>query len=123
MANIGTLIDQLHEKREAKRALENQLKALEEEYKLLEEKLLIKFDQEGTTKGAGRLASASVSESVVGNVTDWDKFHAFIKKTGHFHLLQRRTSDAAVRELFEQGKKVPGCEPFTKKRLNLRSGA
>ena len=70
--------------------------------------------------GGGKFATASVTSSVVGHVTDWDKFNAYVKKTGFFHLYQKRLSDASVRELFEQGKKVPGCEPFTKKRLNVR---
>jgi len=117
---IGPTIDKLSDLREAKRKLEAQVGEIEVEYKELEERLMAKFEAEGTDKGAGRHASASISRSVVGNVTDWDKFNAYVKKTGFFHLFQKRLSDAAVRELFEQGKKIPGCEPFTKARLNLR---
>ena len=122
LAPIGPTIDKLNDLREAKRKLEAQIKTIEEEYDELETQLFAKFDAEGTNRGNGKNASASVSSSVVGNVTDWDKFNAFVKKTGFFHLFQKRLSDAAVRELFEQGKKIPGCEPFTKRRLNLRSG-
>ena len=57
----------------------------------------------------------------VAGVTDWDKLYAFIKKKNYFHLLQRRVSDPAWRELIEQGKKVPGTTGFTKKRLNYRA--
>ena len=123
MATIGSMIDDLHKLREKKRTLEADIKELEEKYKATEEQLMARFEAEGTDKGSGRLASASVSRNVIGNVTDWEKFNAFVKKTGYFHLYQRRLSDTAVRELFEQGKKIPGCEPFTKARLNLRSGA
>jgi hypothetical protein len=119
---IGPAIDRLAELREQKRKLEAQVSDVETEFKVLEEQLMAKLEAEGTTKGAGRNATASISSSVVGNVTDWDKFNAYVKKTGFFHLFQRRLSDAAVRELFEQGKKIPGCDPFTKKRLNLRAG-
>jgi hypothetical protein len=119
---IGPTIDKLNALREKKRELETQVADIEAEYKTLEELLMEKLEAEGSDKGAGKTASASISRSVVGNVTDWEKFNAFVKKTGFFHLFQRRLSDAAVRELFEQGKKIPGCEPFTKKRLNLRSG-
>lgn len=119
---IGPTIDKLNDLRETKRALEVKVKIIETEYAELEEALMAKFEREGTNKGAGKNASASVTTSVVGNVTDWDAFNAFVKKSGFFHLYQRRLSDASVRELFEQGKKVPGVEPFTKARLNLRSG-
>lgn len=119
---IGPTIDKLNDLREAKRKLEAEVKKIEEQYSELEEQLMEKMAAEGTDKGSGKNASASISSSVVGNVTDWEKFNGFVKKTGYFHLFQRRLSDAAVRELFDQGKKIPGCEPFTKKRLNLRAG-
>lgn len=119
---VGPTIDKLNTLREAKRKLEAQVKDIEAEYTELETKLIEKFEAEGTDKGTGKTASASITRSVVGNVTDWDKFNGYVKKTGFFHLFQRRLSDAAVRELFEQNKKIPGCEPFTKVRLNLRAG-
>lgn len=117
---IGPTIDKLFSLRESKRALEDQVSAIEVEYSALEQALMDKLAAEGSTKGGGKFATASVTSSVVGHVTDWDKFNAYVKKTGFFHLYQKRLSDASVRELFEQGKKVPGCEPFTKKRLNVR---
>lgn len=119
---IGPTIDKLNVLREGKRELEAKIKVIETEYAALEAQLMEKFESEGTDKGTGKTASASISTSVVGNVTDWEKFNAYVKKTGFFHLFQRRLSDTAVRELFEQGKKIPGCEPFTKRRLNLRVG-
>lgn len=120
--SIGPAIDKLNALREKKRKLEAQVSEVEAEYKDLEELLMEKLEAEGSRTGAGKTATASISQSVVGNVTDWEKVNAFIKKTGFFHLYQRRLSDAAVRELFDQGKKIPGCEPFIKKRLNLRAG-
>ena len=120
---IGPAIDQLNALREKKRKLESEVSEIEAEYKDLEELLMQKLESEGSRTGAGKTATVSISHSVVGNVTDWEKFNAYVKKTGFFHLFQRRISEPAVRELFDQGKKIPGCEPFTKKRLNLRSGA
>lgn len=119
---IGPAIDKLNDLRETKRKLEAQVKIIEAEYSDIEAKLMARFEAEGTTKGAGRNASASITPTVVGNVTDREKLNAFIKKTGYFHLLQGRLSDPAIRELFDKGVKIPGCEPFTKWRLNLRSG-
>lgn len=120
---IGPTIDKLNALRESKRGLEAQIKDIEAKYSVLETELLEKLEAEGTDKGAGKTASVSVSTSVVGNVTDWAAFEAYVIKTKYTHLFQRRLSDAAVRELFDQGKKVPGVEPFTKKRLNLRATA
>jgi len=118
---IGPTIDKLNALREEKRALDAQIKVIDEKYAELETELLAKFEAEGTDKGNGKTASASVTSTVVGNVTDWDAFSAYVVKTKFTHLFQRRLSDPAIRELFEQGKKIPGCEPFQKKRLNLRA--
>lgn len=118
---IGGLTDQLLTLREEKRGLQDKIDALEQEAKILEEQLMEKLDKEGTDKGSGKLGTCSISSSIVANVVDWDALNAYIKKTGYFHLYQRRVSDPAARELFESKGKIPGVEPFTKRKLNLRS--
>lgn len=128
VAGTGTLIDKLWALREQKRALEAQADAISKEMSVYEEQLAAKMDADGVTKATGRAASVSFSFSVAANVgvegdvdAGWDALHAFIKKTGYWHLLHRRVSDAAYKELLDSGKKVPGCTPFTKKRINLRA--
>lgn len=121
VGTIGGMTDDLVKLRDRKRELQDQIDAIEQEYKALEEQLIQKLDSEGTDKGAGKLGTCSVTSSVVANVVDWDALNAYIKKTGYFHLYQRRVSDPAARELFESKGKIPGVEPFTKRKLNLRS--
>lgn len=118
---IGDMVDQLAALRERKRELEAKLAEIEGEYKGVEEQLMAKLEEEGVDASRGKLASCSITKSVTANVTDWDAVFAYVKKTGYFHLFQRRLTDASYRELLEGGKKVPGVEPFVKKRLNLRS--
>lgn len=120
---IGGMTDRLVDLRDKKRELESEITKIEAEFAEISENLMARLDAEGTEKGAGKRGSVSISSSVVGNVTDWDALNAYIKKTGYFHLYQRRLSDPAVRELLESKGKVPGVEPFTKRRLNVRSGA
>ncbi len=120
---IGQLVDRLDEVREAKRELAAQEKLLTEEYNLIKTELLERFGKEGMNKAEGFRASASTSKVVVAEIKDYDKLCAYVKKTGHFHLFQRRISDPAFRELYElsKGKGVPGLEPFIKLDINLRS--
>lgn len=120
---IGSMTDKLITLRDKKREHEAEITKIEAEYKEVEERLFEKLDAEGTDKGNGKKGSVSISSSVVGNVTDWEALNAYIKKTGFFHLYQRRLSDPAVRELFDSKGKVPGVEPFTKRRLNVRVAA
>lgn len=122
---IGPAIDDLFELRAKKQELEGQIKKIEAEYAEIEEALLAKLKAEGTDKGAGKRASVTVSTTTVGNLEDADKFFAYVKKTGYFHLLQRRLSDPAIRELMATKGSIPGVTTFDKVRLNLRvlSGA
>lgn len=116
----GKLIDEMSTLRDRKRELAEQVTAVEKEMADIEEQLVAQMEREGISKATGTKASASISTTTVGSITDWDQLCAFVKKTGHFHLFQRRISDPAYRELLEAGKKVPGLDPFNKKRLNLR---
>lgn len=119
---IGPMIDHMAKLREDKRALEAQIKTIETEYAAVEGVLLEELKKQGMDKATGKLASASISSTVVGNLIDAPALHAYIKKTGYFHLLQQRLSDPACRELFDSKgpKAIPGVEPFTKERVNLR---
>lgn len=120
VGTIASMTDELFDLREQKRALEEQMKAIETQYDSVAETLMAKLDAEGTSKGDGKKAAVSISMSTVASVTDWDAFGAWVIKSKNVHLFQRRVSDAAWREIFEKKGAIPGTEPFTKKRLNLR---
>lgn len=122
--SVGTMIDRMWELREEKKKLEAAAKELTSKMDELEEALAAKMDADGVTKATGKSASVSFSFSVAANVQGddgWKMLYAYIKKTGYFHLLQRRVTDTAYKELLDAGKRVPGVEPFTKKRINLRT--
>lgn len=121
--SIGALIDRMDEIREKKRQLGEQEKLLTAEYDKTKLELIQRLESEGMDKATGKRASASISKVVVANIIDYEALTKYVKKTGHFHLFQRRISDPAFRELYElsKGKGVPGLEPFTKTDINLRS--
>lgn len=116
--SLGSLIDKLDTLREKKRGLEAQIKDIEEQYRGIEETVKQRLAAEGMDKATGKKASVSLSEIVVANIVDFDALCKYIKRTGHFHLFQRRISDPAFRELAAT-KPVPGLEAFTKVNLKL----
>lgn len=120
-APMGSLIDGIWALRERKRDLEAQTKKIEEEIAAKEEELIARMDQEGVDKSTGKQASVSVSATQQFNIVDFDALAAYVKKTGYFHLFHRRITTDAARELFERHGKVPGLEPFTKRKLNVRT--
>lgn len=122
-ATIGGLTDKLIDLREQKRVHEAEITKLEALYKEAEETLMAKLEAEGSDKGSGKKGTVSVTSSTVANVVDWDALNAWIAKTKNFQLYQRRVSDPAFREMLESKGVVPGIDPFTKKRLNVRVNA
>jgi hypothetical protein len=117
----GSTADALFELREKKRKLEESVKAIDGQIDGLQSELLEAMEAAGTEKLSGKHATVSISSAVVANVTDWDALYPYIAKNKFWHLLQRRVSDPAYRELLEANKKIPGVQPFSKKRLNLRA--
>lgn len=121
MKTIGAKIDALQKLRLQKSGLEEKLKELVSKINELELKLIEQMDTEDTTRGAGKLATVSITESVKPSVEDWDSFYAYIHRHKYYHLLERRPSVTGCRELFESKGKIPGVVPFIQRKLNIRS--
>jgi hypothetical protein len=120
---LGVMVDEVFKLRTKKTALEASVKDVSGQIADLESELLERMKAEGVEKTSGKGGTVSVGTSVVADVTDWDAFLSFIYKNKFGHLLQRRVSDPAWRELIEQKGKVPGTQPFTKTKLNFRASA
>ena len=116
----GAQIDEMWKLRQEKRALDKEVEAIAAKIAEKEAELLESLKANGLDKATGKHASVSISSSVSANVEDWDVFLAWIYKTKNGHLLQRRVADPAWREMSEIKGVVPGTQPFTKTRLNLR---
>lgn len=119
-ANLGKTIDKIFSLRKKKQELENAVKDVEGQIANLDAEVMEALEATGLEKTSTKSGTVSISTSTVAQVTDWDAFYAYIYKNKFGHLLQRRVSDPAWRELMEQGKKVPGTSGFTKKKLNYR---
>lgn len=118
---IGAVVDKAFELNLKKKEAQKVVDAIDEEIKALEEVIFERLDAQETTTGAGKKASVSITKSVVPSVTDWDALWAFIAKKKHFHIVQKRLSAPAVRELWDLQTTVPGIQPFTKRVLHLNT--
>jgi len=120
-STIAGLIDDIWAEREKKRQLEAAIKDIEAVIHEKEDALIVRMDSEGVPKSTGGKASASISEVVSFTIDDNTVFNNYVLKTKYFHLFQRRVSDLACRELFEQGKPIPGLTAFKKRKVNIRT--
>lgn len=121
MSTIGAKIDKLHDLRESKRALEEQIKEIVGKASELENALMEQMDTEGVSKSTGNSATVSITLSVKPSVDDWEAFYKYIHRMKYYHLLERRPSVTGCRELLETKGKIPGIVPFTQRKLNIRS--
>jgi len=118
---IGAAIDAMNDLREDKRAKEAALKIVQEAYDLLEATLIELMDAEGTSKSTGMKAGASLGESTRYNPLDWEVFFAYCAKNKYSHLIERRPSVSGCEELMRLKGAIPGIEPYTKRKILLRS--
>lgn len=77
---------------------------------------LPKSKAEGVT---GKLVNATITTKEVPQVEDWDKVYTYIKKNNAFDLLGRSLNSTAVKERWENKKKIPGVGVFTVTSLSL----
>lgn len=71
---------------------------------------LPKSNAEGVT---GKVCRVELTRKEKPTVTDWDALYKYIKRTGAFELLQRRLTEAAIKERWEARKEVPGVGRWT----------
>lgn len=122
---MGMLIDNLFLLKEEKRKLEARVSTLNAQIKAKEQDLLDKFEAEGIEGSRGTQATASRSKIIVPKAENWNEIWPFIvngpnRGEDRTFLIQKRLSAPACRELFEQGRVIPGVVPVELVKLNFR---
>jgi hypothetical protein len=109
---LGACADRLYELREKRLAAQKLTDEIDAEEKAMKEHLISTLPKSKASGVAGKFVRVTVVTKTVPRVDNWDKFYGFVKKTGRFDLMQRRLSDAAITEIWEAGKKIPGVDSF-----------
>jgi len=118
--NIETLITELWTLRESKRELSQQEKALNERYNTLKQELIHQLDEQGVSGAKAARARVVITESQVVQTQDWDAFCAYIRENNAFHLLQKKPSATACKELSSiEGTPPPGISFLTLRDISL----
>lgn len=84
----------------------------------LRERLIAELPKSKSSGISGLLANAAIETRRIPQVQNWDKFYAFVKRTGSFVLLQKRLSEEAVKEMMEDKKVIPGIVMFNVKKVS-----
>lgn len=114
--------------RTEKQLLEKDVKALSASLEEIKEQIRMKMHAEGIEQTSVDGITVFLTDITAYNIADYGLFHDFILKEGHTGLLQRRVSNAYVKDLakdprfLEKYGTVPGLVPFAKENVNLRVG-
>jgi hypothetical protein len=109
---LGACADQLFELRNKRLAEQKKVDEIAAEETALKNHIIENLPKSEASGVAGKLARVTVVTKQVPQVKDWDAFYKYVKKTGSFDLMQKRLTDAAIKERWEAGKEVPGVEHF-----------
>ena len=106
--------------RDERKSIKERDKELIGEWRELEARFLAALDAQGAKRAGTDNGTATVTENILPTIKDWDALTDYIISNGATHLLQRRVSSAAFRELQDAGQDVPGVEPYTQRQISLR---
>lgn len=109
---LGECADALYTARQNRLALQRQIDEMGAYETALREHIINTLPKSKQEGAQGSLARVTVVRKEVPQVKDWTAFQAFIKKTGAWELMQRRPSEAALKERLDAGVKVPGVDVF-----------
>jgi hypothetical protein len=107
---VGDVADLLYKTRAERLAKKKEMEDLQAQETALKNYLIDTLPKSEASGVAGKAARVQILVKQRVGVSDWDKFYAYIKKSGSFDLLQRRPSEAAIKERWEGQKVVPGVE-------------
>lgn len=109
---LGACADNLFELRNKRLAKQKKVDEIASEETALKNYIIENLPKSEASGVAGKLARVTVVTKQVPQVKDWDAFYKYVKKTGSFDLVQKRLTDAAIKERWEAGKEIPGVEHF-----------
>ena len=109
---LAMLADQYYLTREERLAKQREVDALQEKESAVKAELIAAISKADASGVAGKLVRVTVVTKPKPQVKDWDALYAYVRRRGAWDLLQRRLSETAVKERWEDGKSIPGVESF-----------
>lgn len=116
---LGGLVDEYHDLREVRLAVGKVAEALQAEEQRILNHIIDTVDADTEAGAVGKRYKGVIKRELVPVVEDWEKFHAYIKKTGSFDLLNKAINRAAAKERLEAGKAIPGVDTMQAKKLSV----
>ena len=118
-AKTGKLIDDLVRLRDDRLRRDKVIAGIKEDERLLNKVVEERLNHAGVTSMRGKRGVFTLTEIVVPHVSDWGKFHQWMRRADALDLLQKRVAVGAFREYIDevdeggQSKRIPGVRADT----------
>lgn len=109
--SMGACADLLHQMRADRLNADKFAEELKKRENELKEHIINNLPK-GDEGAVGKTHRVVIVRKTKQNVKDWNAFFGYVKKNNAFDLVQRRISEKAVQDRLDDGKKIPGLEPF-----------
>lgn len=110
---LGACADKLYEVRQKRLALQKEVEALAKEESALKQHIIDTLPKSEASGVAGKLARVSVVVKEEPQVVDQEVFRKYLNRSKRWDLAYKlRPSAPAIREMWEDGKQVPGIDKF-----------
>lgn len=107
---LGRVGDLYAEVRQLRLDMEKEVDEVRAREAELREHLIDNLSKSEDTGAIGLKMRVMVRTKTKPKVADWDAFHAYVRDTGRFDLLQKRVAERAVMDMDEAGNMPPGVE-------------
>ncbi len=116
--SLGAVADQMKKVKDLRIAMQKEVDEVEKREKELRDHLINEMDAD--SEGAvGKRYVAAIKTEEVPIVEDWDDFNDYMLDEDRVDLLQKRLSVKAIKELLDDGVKVPGINTMIVKKVSL----
>lgn len=110
--SVGLCADLYAEIRELRLAMQKEVDAVQKRESEIREHIINTLSKSADTGAAGKKYRAQIVTKETPRAADWDKVYNFVVATNRFDLLQKRLSDKAIKDMWDEGEEVPGVEKF-----------
>jgi len=116
---VGTVADLYYETRQRRLALQKVVDELKKQESLMKAFVIDEVPKSNATGVAGRIARVQVVGKSSPRADNWDDFYKYMFRVKRPELLQKRLSNEAIQELWDDGKTVPGVIEFKFKDISI----
>jgi len=117
--SMGLVTDQLKEVTELRLAMQAEVDIVKGREVELRAHLLDNLADSDDRGAVGKKYKSVVTKDRVATADDWEKIHDYVYENDAFYLLGKSLNQKAVKELWDDGIKIPGISKMQNKKLSL----